>query len=461
MTVIVVGSLILTWWNYVDSLNEMGEIFDARLAQSSRVLHALLSTQSDNKEFSKLQNSMIPFTWKHKGQSDKEADSDPFGHKYEGKIAYQLWLGDKTLLSYSADAVDIPLNEKQRGFHTLVHEGIAWRLFRLYDPQKNWWLTVAERSDVRGELAEHIALRSVLPNLIGIPVLAILIILIVQRGLQPLETLRKAILTVSPQNLKQLHLEGISKELLPIEAAINELLDSLEKALEREKRFTSDAAHELKTPLAVLKIHAQNAAQAKSPEQRERALKLLVDGVDRAARLAEQLLSLARVDPVVRQEDVKEIDLPELVRDEMSYLVPLALDKRQHISMLTDHLDEDALPKVKAVETGLRVLLKNLIDNAIRYTPEGGHVWVSLDYQEGEYTIAVEDSGPGISDAFRERVFERFFRTDPNVELGAGLGLAIVKRVVEHLNGEIELRKGIHKHDASSPGLRVEIRFPV
>lgn len=461
MTVIVLGSLILTWWNYLDALNEMGEVFDARLAQSSRVLHALLSTQSNNKEFSKLQKSMIPFTWKHEDNQDLSADSDPFGHKYEGKIAFQLWLGDDTLLAHSADAAGIPLHQHQRGFHTLVHDGITWRIFRLYDPHKNWWLSVAERSDVRGELAEHIALRSVLPNLIGIPVLAILILFVVQRGLQPLETLRKGILTVSPQNLTRLKLDGLSKELLPIESAVNELLESLEKAFEREKRFTSDAAHELKTPLAVLKIHAQNAAQTNNPEQRDRALKRLVDGVDRAARLAEQLLSLARVDPVAREEDVKEIDLPELVRDEMSYLVPLALDKHQQISMLTDHLDEDALPKVKAVETGLRVLLKNLIDNAIRYTPEGGNVWVSLDYDEGEYTLAVEDSGPGISEAFKERVFERFFRTDPNVELGAGLGLAIVKRVVEHLKGQIELKKGIHKHESDRPGLRVEIRFPV
>jgi two-component system sensor histidine kinase QseC len=397
------------------------------------------------------------------------------GHAYEGKLAFQVLdeRGQMLLQSASAppgllpqlvaerqpnagaappqkvDATLASLAEQLSGYHRVALDGHQWRLFILRDRQNQHLILVAEREDVRGELVDKITLRSLLPDLVGLPLLALLVWLAIGWGLRPLQRMAESIKARAPDNLAPLMFGPLPHELEPMGAAINRLLLQVNQLLDQEKRFIADAAHELRTPLAVLRIHAQNALEAPDPDDRREALRQLGVGVDRATRVVAQLLTLARLDPDVVQLAMREINLLDYLRNDLAELTPLALERHQELSL---EADEAADYQLLADGPSLGTLLQNLVGNAVQYTPDGGRIQVLLEAQADAIVLRVQDSGPGVSEAQREKLFERFYRLGDGQ--GAGLGLSIVRRVVELHRGTIEL--------GESPlgGLDVCVRLP-
>jgi len=267
--------------------------------------------------------------------------------------------------------------------------------------------------------------------------------------LKPLDELARLIRLREPNSLQPIVLSDLPQELEPVQAALNRMLEQLHQLLAREQRFIADAAHELRTPLAVLKIHAENAMQANEPAERDQALQHLRRGVERATRLISQMLTLARLADDQQRQRVP-VALLQSCRDAVAELLPLALRRDQELELVSD----GSLPEQVEMEPGsLGMLLQNLVGNAIQHTPDGGRILISLQQQADQLVLRVEDSGSGVAPADRERLLERF-HTQGNSQ-GAGLGLSIVQRIIERHQGSLLLG------DSPLGGLLVQASFPL
>ena len=310
-------------------------------------------------------------------------------------------------------------------------------------------IIVAEREDVRGEMVDKIVTQTLLPDLIGLPILSLLLWWAVGWGLKPLQQLANLISKRAPTHLEAINLEPLPTELAPVQKALNRLLFEIETMIAREQRLIADAAHELRTPLAVLKIHAQNAQQTLDQNDREVALEQLTLGVDRSTRIVSQLLTLARLDPQGQDNTLQDINLAQESRSLLAQLMPLAWEKEMEVSLDID----EALDWRTQMETGcLEIILQNLISNAVKFAPAGTEIEVKWSQNEHEFVLQVRDHGCGVSDKDKQRLTERFFREGK--ASGAGLGLAIVKRILERHEGSITPR------DTPNGGLTIQLSFP-
>jgi len=463
---LAVSLAAISWKSYKDAEHEIEELFDAQLAQTARLLEGMVARDMPRSARESLQRAL--------DLAAGAGDAARPGHRYEGKLAFEVWSdgGSVVLRSASAPADLVaglpsapgsaapaaraaspasphPAVRPLVGYHNVTVGDHRWRVFVLQDIRDALWIVVGEREDVRGELVGKIALRSLLPDLVGLPLLALLVWLAIGWSLRPLKQMAALIKSRSPGNLSPLALARLPQELEPMAAALNRLLQQLNAQLEREKRFLADAAHELRTPLAVLRIHAQNAIDAPTATDRAESLRQLVQGVDRSTRLAAQLLTLARLEPNAVQFSVESLDLHVFVRNELAEIIPLALERGQTLTLLAD---DTADHRIDADRTSIGALVQNLVANAIQYTPEGGRVRVVLQAAPDHVTLQVQDSGRGVPDAMKTKLFERFVRGEAGT--GAGLGLSIVQRVVELHRGTIALG------DARLGGLDVCVTLP-
>lgn len=455
---------------YNDSVHEVRELFDAQLSQTARLLMGLVRHDLDDEGRREMQAVLDEALLLHKSQNPDNL----LGHEYEGKLAFQMLDDDGKMLFQSASAPPGLLNDmieqlglvlpndgqpmRERlaqlaryliGYHTLSIGEHRWRVFVLHDSRDYHWVLAGEREDVRGELIGKIAQRSLQPLLVGLPLVGLLLWLAVGWGLNPLQRMADAIRGRAPDSLAPLVFPPLPTELEPMAAALNRLLMQVNQLLDQEKRFIADAAHELRTPLAVLRIHAQNALEAPDAGDRDEALRQLAGGVDRATRVVAQLLTLARLDPNSVRLSMGNLDLLGFLRGELAELTPLALNRQQDLIL---EAREDADYQLIADAPSLGILLQNLVSNAVQYTPAGGCIQVHLLADEQALVLQVQDSGPGVPADMRERLFERFFRLGEGQ--GAGLGLSIVRRVVELHQGSISLE------DSPLGGLQVSVRLP-
>jgi len=315
-------------------------------------------------------------------------------------------------------------------------------------------LQVAHALDERREIAAQSALRTLLPLAALIPFLGVLIWYAVGRGLRPLETMSRAVAKRQPDAMAPLAEGGLPEELRPLAGSLNALLARLSDALNAQRRFTADAAHELRTPLAALKLQVELAERAPDSATRAVALAELEDGVDRASHLVEQLLAMARLEPEALAKNFADCDLVALAKDGIVARAALAADRRIDLG-----LAREAVVHARGDAASLSMLLANLLDNALRYTPEGGRIDVAIDDDAGHAVLTVADNGPGIPAGDRERVFDRFHRgsnaADVPGKSGSGLGLSIVRRIVDAHGATIMLDAG-----ADGRGLVARVRFP-
>lgn len=440
LALLIIGNLSISWLAFRDSHHEIEEIYDAQLAQSARLLQAVLRqrTASD----ADWQRLYLAFD-----QAMSRVGDGQVAHPYETRLTFQVWRTSGELLVRSAQAPVLESLATPPGFHEFRQGDNEWCGFLLDDPGQQLRIWIGERDDVRQDLIERIATHTLWPSLVGVPVLSILIWLAIGWGLAPLRRLAQVIQRRGPGSLEPLGLAHLPKELEPMQVALNSLLAQIEKLLERERRFIADAAHELRTPLAVLRIHAQNAQTASSDEEREEALGFLLVGVARATRIVSQLLTMARLEPSVANEHFREFELATLVREELAELTPLALQKK--VELVLEASDEVA---VLTQADGLSIAMQNLLMNALNFAPPGSEIRVVIaQVDTTNVHIRVEDSGPGIDVNLRERAAERFYSSgNPN---GAGLGLAIVRMVMSKLGGSL------HLYNLHQGGLCAELRI--
>lgn len=453
---LLVSLSLISWRSYRDARHETEELFDAQLAQSARLVQGLVMREMDAPARRALQQALDAAVNAQRGRGAP-------GHAYETKLGFQVYAADgsvvlqsagapKGALQQLAEAGESPARSFRQlpaGFHDVSLNGHDWRLFLLQDHEDDLWVLVSERGDVRGELVGKIARRSLMPDLIGLPLLALLIWLAVGWGLRPLADMAQLLKRRDPDNLAPLLLAPLPRELEPIAASLNRLLQQVNQLVEREKRFIADAAHELRTPLAVLRIHAQNAQQAGSQADRDEALQQLLTGVDRTTRVVTQLLTLARLEPNAQQLRLAPLDLRALARETLAELTPLALARQQELAL---EADDQADFNLVGDAASLATLLQNLVSNALQYTPHGGRIDVQLHATPDHLTLEVADSGPGIASELRSQLFQRFVRLGDGQ--GAGLGLSIVARIAELHHAHVELL------DSSLGGLRVVVRLP-
>jgi signal transduction histidine kinase len=372
----------------------------------------------------------------------QRASDDP-----ELRVLVQVW--DPAFdRPYSSRAIEPLPRLTAEGFATVEHDGRSWRVYAT--PSGKQAIQVAQPTAFRAELAAKSAGRLLLPVVIVLPFLALLGWWIVGRGLAPLAQIAKTLTQRDPTSLQPFMVEQLPSEARPLVESLNALLQRLDTSFDMQRRFAADAAHELRTPLTALTLQVQLAARAQSEDERAIALERLEHGVKRATRLVQQLLTMARLDPQSAQTPAAPIDLSILARTVVDELQPLAAQKS-----IVLKADATASVWVLGQEDALRILLTNLIDNAVRYTAMSGRVDVNVQPGDASAQVIVQDNGPGIPPDERERVFDRFYRGRDSAAGGSGLGLAIVRQIAELHGGRVTLSAG-----TEAGGLRALASFP-
>ncbi|MBK1887864.1 MULTISPECIES: ATP-binding protein [Marinobacter] len=427
---ILAVSVLLAWiatafFTYLDARKEIGMTLDSRLVKAAEQISMHLDKSQNASEV---------------GQRVRD---------YTGTVL-QVWNSDGTLLLDSSTAPEERLGTQRDGFESTTINGVRYRVYSQWDKAGHLNVRVGEQYELRDALAESVASHLLHPLYFAVPVLGLLIWLSVGAGLAPLSRFTREVKQREPDKLDPLDLTDTPREVMPLQDALNALFGRLQVSLEHERRFTADAAHELRTPLAAIKTQAQVAFAARDPRKLEHALDRIVSGTDRAAHLIEQLLVLSQVDSEQASANPKPVKLSAVVNECVASHAQAAI--RKGVDLGFEAADDGA---VLGDATLLGILVRNLVDNAVRYTPAGGQVDVRIKRVGEEVVLLVVDTGPGIPEKARNVVVSRFYRGLGSGEEGSGLGLSIVERIA-HLHGA-SLR--FDDNNDSGEGLIVSVRF--
>ena len=370
---------------------------------------------------------------------------------YDSTFAFQVWQ-QGILLASSVNASSTLIAPLTPGFDYNNFGGYRWRTVAHFDTDNQYWIVAAERTDLRYTLAEKVVMESIFPVLLGLPLVGLLIWLIVGQGLKPLRKLADELGNKRPEDLSPLAYDSSSQELKRIVLSSNKLLGRLEKSLLRERQFASDAAHELRTPISILKVQLHNISE-ELPDNNRNVLELAVT-TERLRHIVEQILDLYRSSPDQYNASLTSINLTDLVQEVLAQEYPSFEAKNQKLEF---HGQECF---IQGDWFALSTLLINLLSNANKYTPADGQVNVSVRESGAHVILTVEDSGEGIPEQQRETVFERFYRVGgdrhQSGEPGCGLGLAIVKHIVESHGASISI-----SHSRFTTGAAFQVVFPM
>ena len=394
---------VLTW---IDVRHELDELLDGHLAQAAALLVVQQAQEIEPDDYRGL--------------------DAPTLHRYAPKVAFQVFHAGRLALR-SANAPMAPMVEAAQqfksGFKTVQIQGQAWRVFAAHGAERDVQVYVGEQMGSRNAILWAVLRSALWPMLIALPLLVLAVWWAVHRGVQPIRHLGRVLAERQPQALSPVTLAHAPSEMAPMVAALNGLFGRIGQLLESERRFTADAAHELRTPIAAIRMQAQVAMGEADDGRRRHALQGTLEGCDRATRLVEQLLSLSRLE-AAQTPAMANVDLRALARQVVAELAPKAIGKQQSLEF------EGSAPCVMpGNETLLAVLVRNLVDNAVRYSPPAARIRVSVREEAGQVVLGVEDSGPGLDAADRQRLGERFFRVTGSPESGSGLGWSIVRRI--------------------------------
>jgi two-component system OmpR family sensor kinase len=337
------------------------------------------------------------------------------------------------------------------GLRTIEYDEFHWRVFGVQEGTR--FIQVAQPMSVREDLALHLALRTLWPLAAFLPVILLIVLVVVGRGLAPIRGISRALATRSFDSLEPLRLDARTPvEMKPLVDALNDLLHRLNVASQSQRTFVGDAAHELRSPLAALKLQLQAAERDGSLVGSKQTFERIEGRLNRLIHLVHQLLTMARED-AQRGAQFEPVSLRRICERAVGDFSMLAEARQIDLGLeFNPSRDSDDIYKVNAEPHGLEVLLNNLVDNAIRYTPRGGKVDVILRRDGDTISLCVSDSGPGVPDAERERVFDRFYRSAGNKEHGSGLGLAIALKIAQRHHATLSM-----DNNDSGPGLRVTL----
>ena len=368
------------------------------------------------------------------------------------KFIFQVWDKQGHLLINFPDKISVSLKNIKPGFSDQLIANRDWRTFSIFDQALQVKIVVAELYTLRRELADDIARSNANILLVTYPVFGILVWFIISFALRSIIRVTNEISNRASTFLEPVQLTEIPIEIKPLVAELNQLFIRLKLAFERNKRFAADAAHELRTPLAALKTHVQVALKAENENDRKKALEKVIESVDRSSHVVAQLLTLSRIGEEEPLTDIKPFDLHKLATEIVAYLAPHALEKNVEIELA----EAPNHTTILGNDTAIGILIRNIVDNAIRYTPEGGEVIIKIFNTDKHVVLRVTDTGTGIPPELRERVFERFYRILGTKASGSGLGLAIVSQITALHHGKISLSTPIN-----GKGLQFDVAFPI
>ena len=425
--------LIIAAAIWFDVRHEIDELLDGHLAQAAALLVV-------NQAFDA-------------AGADEATLEAPVLHRYARKAAFQVFR-DGRLARRSANAPAAPMlapgEPFKAGFRTIRIDGASWRVFATQGAAAGVQIYVGEESNSRAAILTA-AIRSTLPPLaLALPLLGLAVWWAVRRGVAPLRRLGATLAARAPQALDPVVVDDAPAEMLPMVDALNGLFARIAALVETERRFTADAAHELRTPLAAIRTQAQVALAATDDAQRSHALRATLQGCDRTTHLVEQLLTLARLESGVAAAARARVDLVAVARAVVAELAPQAVHRQQAIE-----LDAPAALPMPGDATLLAVLVRNLVDNAIRYSPPSARIAIALASAPGRARLSIDDSGPGLADVDAKRIGERFFRVAGSGQSGSGLGMSIARRIAAAHGATVEVSPA-----GTLGGLSVRVDFP-
>lgn len=409
---LLAASAMLSYWQ---AQHEAEELMDGHLAQSAQVVLGLV--RGNERHLQDIEKRIA---------EARNGDTDI----YRPPLEFQVGTTAGVLLR-SEDAPQIPILSVP-GYMEIERNGQAWRVFTFVAPTGDYRVQVSQSVRARDRAALEVATQTVLPIALAMPLLMFLLYFSIRRGLKPLDQLAADVSHRSPENLIALPDRAAPLEARPLAAAINDLMSRLAQTLDNERRFTADAAHELRTPLAAVKVQTEVALASADAAMRTHALQQIRVAVDRSSHLVDQLLGLARLDPMRSLPESTSFDLVAQAREEAE-----AMQSAGHAAI---QIDVPAHAVMQIGDPGLlRVAIRNLLDNALRYAAQGT-VTLSVEENDEMVTLSVRDNGPGVPPDEITHLAERFYRGRDTVAQGSGLGLAIVQRIAELHGARLELR---------------------
>ena len=441
--VVVVTIVVIAAFAFNSATREINNIYDAQLIDDANVSWSLLRRPLEkNPDHGAKQIDDIDFNMDNQLAFNEDADD------YADAHMFRAWV-DGNIRFYSSTAFLSDVPQQKVGFTTLTYGGDEWRVYSLPIPNTTIVIELGEKIALRETLVSNILLNLFFPLLMLVPVIGFLIWLGINSGLRTIHGLVRQIRTRSPDDLSAIPVEELPRDLLPLGRSINQLLEKLGQSLTLERRFSDLAAHQLRTPQASVKLLLRMLENSDSDQERQAIVSDLVASNNRTIHLIEQLLRLARVSH--HPLNLTSIELYHWMASLIAELGNIITSRELDVV-----LEGDEAIQVRTDEALLRMLVTNLLDNAIKYTPAGGEIKVSIASEDGFACISISDSGPGIPPHEREAVFQRFYRLHTLHTEGAGLGLAIVADTADRLSATVDLSSS-----RLGSGLQVDLRLPL
>jgi two-component system sensor histidine kinase QseC len=436
LVVLMLSAITVLWLAastglYLHSKHEFNEILDAHLAQIASLLMAQGLDQYDDDD---------------EDDDDIDMEHTPLLHKYSRRVAFQLWYKGERLTLHSQNATNTLLSQQKEGFSDSYINQEHWRVFSAWDDDRRHLVQVAELIEVREEVIHDMTRTQLLALLVALPIIALVVWWSALWGLKPLINLTQSIAKREPRNLTPLDLIAPA-EVRPLIECLNSLFGRIQTMMDNERRFTADAAHELRTPIAGISAQVQVAKLSLHEHERQHALNYALQGCQRATHLISQLLTLARLESSASTQ-LQTCSLRDLATEVLVELAPTA-----HDAGITLELVEGEETQVLGLPLLLQVLIRNLVDNAIRYTPTGSLVTLTI-LSTPQPTLIVSDNGWGLSEEEMAKISQRFYRVLGNKASGSGLGLSIVERIVAIHQAHI-----VYSKPTTGQGLQVTVNF--
>ena len=452
ITIVIMGGL-----NFYQIRQQNEKLFRMQMINSARVVDALITMNLKDKSLQKLSKLLQSTTSNtiSNVQTNLTPQRVEFSNTYKDSFAFQVYNPeDDMVVLRSSGAPDKPIMLDKEGFSNLAIQGRKfndnWYVFSMNSHYKPYRIVVLVNTQFKEKTFLNNFWSAIWDLLILYALLAMATVFIVQVALSPLAKIRQALAARDPRKLEAIEVRKTPVEIIPLLDELNHLFRRVNKVLEREKRFTGDAAHELKTPLSALKTQAEVALNLDDIDEVKQKIKNIIHSTNHYFRIIEQLLILTRLEPTQALPDLERFDLNMILETWAIELAPIAIDKEIELEFIAH-----GKPLfIQGSKTFIGILVRNLLDNAIRYTPSGGMVTLISSQRDGYARVRVIDTGIGVSEEKLKRIFDRFYRETGNSESGSGLGLSIVKEIVRLHQGRITAKQG-----KQGKGLEMDVLF--
>ncbi|MBI1215826.1 MAG: sensor histidine kinase [Alphaproteobacteria bacterium] len=446
--IIVIAIGLIGLLSYASAVHETNDTYDAQMSNDASLLWTLVKDEigEDADRDDEATPHLIDFSQDRLSVKHLLPDPADFRDESPDRML-RVWKNGK-LLMYSNTALPMKTPPAREGFTDTDYKGENWRVLSVAVPQDRVFIQVGEKMAMRDDLIADIFLDLFTPLLLLTPLIAGLVWGGIRSGLDTIRELGGRILQRSPDDLSPIDLPGLPDDLRPLVLSVNDLLHKLRESLEAERHFTDHAAHQLRTPLAGIRLQLQLLSQAEDVKERAATIAGLLESTDRAARHVTQLLRAARI--AHTEMNIRPVSLYETCASVVAGMGAMVTAKKMNVSLSGA---EDAM--ALADETLLRLLVENLFENALKYTPEGGDIHLTVGADGLDCTFVVEDSGPGIAPEERENAFKRFYRAGAPATEGSGIGLSIVSEIAHRFAGSVRLETPESGH-----GLRVRVILP-